>query len=241
MIYTCIIIDDERHFTTLLEEYIAELPELELIKTFHDPTRAIAELTAEHFIADIIFLDIHMPHISGIELAPHLKKKCKFLVFITAHAQYAVNAFDLEADDFLYKPFKIERLQQSIKKITGHTTPAVQENTDNDFFFIKISGTQSKYLKFLYSEVIAFESDKNYIRIYTPNDCYRIYLGINEVEKKLAGRNDFIKVHRSFIISKAYIELVENNMVVMKNSNVQVVIGKQYKASFFAYLESHKF
>lgn len=240
MTYRCIIIDDEPHFTELLEEYIALMPELELIKTFHDPTRAVVEITNEDK-ADIIFLDINMPHMNGIELAPHFKGKCRFLIFVTAHPKYAVNAFELEADDFLHKPFKIERLEQSVKKIAARTMPGIQDDGLQDSFFVRVSASSVKYHKFLYSEIIAFESDKNYIIIYTANDSHRIHLGLNEVEQKLAGRADFIKVHRSFIISKAHIEQVEHHTILMKNSRIKVSIGKNYKAAFFEYLENTRF
>lgn len=127
----------------------------------------------------------------------------------------------MEADDFLHKPFRIERLKQAIKKIAHKTTAAIAEEEGLDSFFIKISGTQSKYYKFLYRDIIAFESDKNYIIIYTPNDSHRIYMTIHEVESKLAGRTEFMKVHRSFIISKAYIDQVQNNLIIMKKSRIK--------------------
>ncbi|WP_316810337.1 LytTR family DNA-binding domain-containing protein [Pedobacter heparinus] len=240
MTYRCIIIDDEPHFTELLEDYIASLPQLELIKTFHNPARAMLEITNED-LADIIFLDINMPHMSGIELAPYFKEKCRFLIFVTAHSQYAVNAFELEADDFLHKPFRIQRLEQAIKRIARKKTPMVLEPQLPEAFFVRISSNSVKYRKFVYSEIVAFESDKNNIIIYTPYDSHRVHLGLNDVEHKLNGRTDFIKVHRSFIISKDYIQEVEHNTVTMKESRIKVSIGKNYKEAFLAYMENHKF
>lgn len=243
MIYTCTIIDDDPHFTQLMEEYIQETPELKLLKIFNDPLKAIAEITEQEKV-DIIFLDINMPHITGIELAPYLKKVSTFLIFITSHAQYAVKAFDLEADDFLYKPFRLERLQQSIRKITDkaqHSQAQANHPHTDDLFYMKIAGSPSRYIKFLYKEIIAFESDKNYIKIYTPSNCHRVYLSLNEVEKRLAGRSDFIKIQRSFIISKLFIDQVDNNMVIMNYIKVPVSIGKHYRQAFFEYLEHNKF
>lgn len=241
MNYRCIIIDDESHFTDLMKEYISEIPELKLIRIFNDPVRAIAE-TSEKDQIDIAFLDINMPGLTGIELAPHLKQICRHIVFITSHSQYAVKAFDLDADDFLYKPFRLERLQQTLKKITAKARQyAAPIEKDNTFFYIKIPRAQSRYIKFLYSEIIAFESDKNYIKIYATNEHHRIYMSLHDVENRLAGRTDFIRVHRSFIISKAFIEQVEINTVIMKRNGLRVVIGKQYRDAFFAYLENHRF
>nr|WP_121273847.1 LytTR family DNA-binding domain-containing protein [Pedobacter schmidteae] len=239
MIYKCIIIDDEPHFTQLMEEYIQEIPELKLIKTFNDPLKAIAEMAGQEKI-DIVFLDINMPHITGIELAPFLKKISSFLIFITGHAQYAVKAFDLEADDFLYKPFRLERLKQSIKKIANKTQHVQNSNVD-ELFYMKIAGFPSRYIKFLYKEIIAFESDKNYIKIYTPNNCHRVYLGLKDVEKRLTGRSDFIKIQRSFIISKSFVDQVDHNVVIMKHSNLRITIGKHYRDMLFEYLEHNKF
>lgn len=243
MTYRCILIDDESHFTELMEEYISEIPQLELVKVFHDPIRVIAEVTEKDRI-DIVFLDIQMPQLSGIEIAPHLKKICRALVFVTSYSKYAVKAFDLDAADFLYKPFRLERLKQCIEKITRRplqSTSLPENDVEEDFFYIKISGTQSKYIKFLYSEIIAFESDKNYIRIYTPDDHHRVYMGMQDVEKKLAGRSEFIRIHRSFIISKAYIAHVDVHTITMKKSRIRVLIGKQYRDSFLKYLENNRF
>lgn len=240
MIFKCIIIDDEPHFTELLEEYIAEIPQLELIKTFHDPLKALAEVGDDDQI-DIVFLDIIMPRISGIELAPIFKKKSRFLVFITAHSQHAVKAFDLEADDFLFKPFKLARLQQTVNKIIGKNAILKLPEKQAEEFYIKSLGTQSKYIKFLFSEIIAFESDKNYIKIYTRDRCYRFYMGIKEVEEKLADRTDFIRVHRSFIISTEHIEEIDSHTVTMKNSKVKVIIGDRYREAFLKYLEKNSF
>ncbi|WP_159451772.1 LytR/AlgR family response regulator transcription factor [Pedobacter africanus] len=242
MNYRCIIIDDEAHFTDLMQEYISEIPQLKLIRIFHDPVRAIAE-TSENDQIDIVFLDINMPGLSGIELAPHLKQICRHIVFITSHSQYAVKAFDLDTDDFLFKPFRLERLQQTLKKIAGKAQLQASnvKKENSTFFYIKISGAQSRYIKFLYNEIIAFESDKNYIKIYATNEYHRIYMSLHDVENKLAGRDDFIRVHRSFIISKEFIEQVETNTVIMKKNGLKVVIGKQYREAFFAYLENHRF
>lgn len=224
-----------------MEEYISKIPELKLIRIFHDPVRAIAE-TSENDQIDIVFLDINMPRITGIELAPHLKKICRHIVFITSHSQYAVKAFDLDADDFLFKPFRLERLQQTLKKLTAKGLQyAHPPEKDSTFFYIKIPRAQSRYIKFLYSEIIAFESDKNYIKIYATNEHHRIYMSLHDVENKLAGRDDFIRVHRSFIISKEFIEQVETNTVIMKRNGLKVVIGKQYREAFFAYVEHHRF
>jgi len=240
-ILKCVIIDDEQHAIDLLTDYIAELPSLSLFKTFRNPLLALDGITPEDQI-DIILLDINMPGISGLELAKSLRNKAKKLVFTTAHAQYALDAFDVRADHYLLKPIRLSKFVSLMADIADDLAIAVKHKTDTDtgktsFFFIK-GDEKSKFIRIDTDDIVLVEGLKNYIIIYTKEEKFTTYLTMTEVEKALEADGQFMRVHKSFIVKVEEIRKVLGNTILLKNEK-QIMLGVSYKERFNAYLKEN--
>jgi two-component system, LytTR family, response regulator len=234
--YQCMVVDDEDHAIELLSEYIQSVPALQLVKTYQDPVTALMESSSGEKY-DFIFLDIDMPRLSGIELARSLRAHTTFLVFTTAHARYALDAFDVKADQFLLKPIAFPKFLSTVdgllKSRESHY-PAAAQPPGDDGFFIK-SDQKNKLVKLQMGDIIAVEGLKNYVILHTPAQRHVAYLTMKEVEMALRPQNEFIRVHKSFIIAKKYIERIEGANIVLSN-NLEVPIGDTYRQGFFQYV-----
>ncbi|SEA40744.1 LytR/AlgR family response regulator transcription factor [Pedobacter hartonius] len=238
-ILKCVIVDDEQHAIDLLTDYIAELPSLSLLKTFRNPFLALDGITPEDEI-DIIFLDINMPGISGLELAKSLRNKSKKLVFTTAHAQYALDAFEVRADHYLLKPIRISKFVGLMAEIVDDLASAVKHTAAADktsFFFIK-GDEKSKFIRIDTNDIVLVEGLKNYIIIYTKQEKFTTYLTMTEVEKALEADGQFMRVHKSFIVKVEEIRKVLGNTILLKNER-QIILGVSYKERFNAYLKEN--
>lgn len=231
--YRCLVVDDERHAIELLSDYIHSTPRLQLVKTYQDSVDALLDRSPTETY-DFAFLDIDMPRLSGLELARSLRPFTTFLVFTTAHPKYALEAFDVRADHFLLKPISMSKFAVAVdlllksRDITPNPSPA--DNT----FYIK-SDQKNKLIKIHLHEIISIEGLKNYVLIHTSAQRHIAYLTMKEIENALSHTNGFIRVHKSFIISKHHIERVENRSVLLKQ-NIEVPIGDTYRQAFFEYI-----
>jgi len=239
-ILKCVIIDDEQHAIDLLTDYVAELPSLSLYKTFRSPLLALDNISAEDDI-DIVFLDINMPGISGIELARSLRNKTKKLIFITAHSQYALDAFDVRADHYLLKPIRLNKFADMVAEIASSlvvSKPAAAAETalPADFFFIK--GDEKSKIRINIGDIVLVEGLKNYITIYTKNEKFTTYLTMTEVEQALEADGRFMRVHKSFIIKMEEIRKITGNTIYLNNEK-EIILGGSYKDMFNAYLSEY--
>lgn len=226
--YRCIAIDDEEYAISGLKEYISMLPDLELVHTFTDPIQALREISTGSKM-DIIFMDVDMPLISGIELSKALRNKTDKLVFTTCHSKYAFEAFEVDADAFLLKPYTFAKFAQTINKMfPGKPAFPEQVRVNDDFFFVKNKEDNLKLVKVKYDDIIAIESIQNYIRVYTPIQKIVAYLSLTEITNHLKSMPRFVQVQRSFIVSTPYIESVEGNTINLSN-NLQITVGQHYK------------
>jgi DNA-binding LytR/AlgR family response regulator len=240
-ILKCVIIDDEQHAIDLLTDYISELPSLSLFKTFRNPILALDEIAREDDI-DITFLDINMPGMSGLELAKSLRNKSKKLVFTTAHAQYALDAFEVRADYYLLKPIRLNKFVSLISEIVDTLSVSIKSgdvpvNDKTNFFFIR-GDEKGKLIRINTEDIIMVEGLKNYIIIYTKNERFTIYLTMTEVEKALEADGRFMRVHKSFIIKMDEIRKILGNTIFLKNER-EVILGISYKERFNAYLKDN--
>lgn len=237
--YSCIVIDDEANAIANMIEYISEMPELKLIKTFTDPAKAMKEILIADKV-DIIFMDIDMPVIDGIELSKALRHKVDKLIFTTAHTKYAFDAFELSASAFLLKPITLTKFTATINKLF----PSVKENepakdTENkDFFFVKNTDGHHKIEKIWFKDVIAIESVLNYIKIHTVNNRILTYQSLSSIKKNLAHKLEFIQVQRSFIISTTYIENLDKNVIALQNG-MKITIGDRYKGDLMNFVKNN--
>jgi two-component system LytT family response regulator len=235
MKHRCIIIDDETHALQLLGEYIRMIPELELFKSYDDPVKALGEINLMDNIS-IIFMDINMPLISGLELAELIRNKTTHLIFTTAHADYAIQAFDFQATHYLLKPIGFLKFAAVVKKIIDEAVIYTKNGTlEDDTVFIRTE-LKNKLIKITVREIMVVEAMNNYIQIYTEGITHTAYLTMKEL-KKLIGRWDgFIQVHKSFIINRNYITNIEGTIIRMANK-LSIPIGATYKEEFEQYVK----
>ena len=233
-ILKCVIIDDEEHAIELLKDYISELPSLSLYKTYNNPILALDDIKADDDI-DIIWLDIDMPGISGLELAKSLRHKTKKLIFTTAHTQYAVEAFEVKADNYLLKPIKLSRFVSLVSELTE--TLAQPEVVKSNFFFIK-GDEKGKLIRLDMDSIIMIEGLKNYIVIYTKTERFTTYLTMLEAEMALLNDGKFMRIHKSFIVNSEEIKKVNGSTVYLTN-DIEIVLGTSYKERFYDYLNDN--
>ncbi|EDM38452.1 two-component response regulator [Pedobacter sp. BAL39] len=229
----CVIIDDEKHAVELLAEYVSAMPNLQLLKSFTNPLHALLDISAADQI-DIIFMDIDMPGMSGIDLSMAVRDKTKYLVVTTAHAKYAYDAFGVQANEYLLKPISMSKFALMIKRLLGEIQPKITETTVEDFFFIKTDQVQ-KYTKINIRDIVMVEGLNNYVKIHTTQETHIAYLTMKEVEAKLNGGQSFVRVQRSFIISMNFITKVEGYTIFL-NNKTEVPLGVTYKKQFLTYL-----
>ena len=207
----CIIIDDEPLARKGLKEYIQDVDFLDLIGEFENPLKA-SDLLLNHGI-DLIFLDIQMPKITGLEFIKTLSHPPQF-IFTTAYPQYAVEGFELSAVDYLLKPFSFERFWKAVNKARTHFEGIKQQALPSPakepgYFFIK---TDNKLVRIKYDDIIFVEALQNYVCIYTLDKKYITYLTFKSVEENLP-QDQFLKIHKSFIVAIAKIESIEGNEI----------------------------
>jgi DNA-binding LytR/AlgR family response regulator len=233
----CIIVDDEQFSVDAIKKYIDMLPRLNVVGVYNDPQRALESVTADNDV-DLLFMDIDMPHISGLELAKVLRAKTQKLIFTTAHSKYAFDAFEVDGDAFLLKPFTFAKFSTTINRLfPGDQVKKQQETEDEkDFFLVKNKDEDLRIVRVRYADVVAFESAHNYIKIYlTNNKAIMAYLTIKDILELLGNRDCFKQFHRAFVISTDCINYIEGNTVKMCN-NLSFTVGESYRENFTSFL-----
>jgi len=224
--YTCIAIDDELSSLENLKNYIELHPNLRLLHSFSDSTEAFKFITSND-IVDLIFIDVEMPKISGLELASAIRHKIKKLIFTTGHTKYGYQAFELEANAFLLKPYTFMKFSHTIQKIFQEQNDELNtEKITESSFYVK---HKNNLLKIYFDDVIAFESKLHDVTILTKNQNIVVHWSLAEIKRLLP--EEFIQVHRSFIISEKHIQNIEGNNIRL-NNNLSINIGRNYKEHF---------
>lgn len=213
----CVIIDDEPLAREGLASYVREVDFLNLSGVCENPLELLPLIDRQ--AADLIFLDIQMPKMNGIEFLKILQKP-PMVIITTAYPSYALEGFQLNVLDYLLKPITFERFFKAATKardyyklLTGD--PAKQ---DEDYFFIKCG---SKYEKVFFEDILYVEGMQNYVTIYSTRGKYVTMLSLKSLEEKLAG-NAFIRVHKSFIASINKIDGIEGNELFIHNSRIPI-------------------
>ncbi|MEO4006446.1 LytTR family DNA-binding domain-containing protein [Flavobacterium sp. CAU 1735] len=227
---TCIIVDDEPPAIRLLQKYVEQLPGLECIGT---ATRAVEALhLIEQQLPDIVFLDIQMPDLTGLQLSALIKGKVK-VVFTTAYPQFAVEGFEQDAVDYLLKPVAFNRFigaVEKVRKISDSSKPkSVAETVQEDYFFIKTDG-KNRYKRVLINEIYYIESIKNYVVIHTGDEQVITYNTLKYFEEHLP-EDRFVKIHKSYMVALGKIEKTDTNEVWILNKSLP--LGDTYKSDFF--------
>ena len=215
----CIIIDDEPIARKILQEFIEEIDFLELSGEAENPLKAMPLLN-DHDI-DIVFLDINMPKINGIDFLKNLKTNAS-IIMTTAYAEYAVEAFGLDVLDYLVKPIAFDRFLKACNKakeiLELKKIPHFQQTKTNDHFFIKCD---SQIEKVFYSDLLYAEAMLNYVMLYTNAKKMMVYVTIKSLEEQLPS-DTFIKVHKSFIVNINKIKSIEGNILDIGNEKITI-------------------
>lgn len=218
----CLIVDDEPVARRLLQEYIEDIDFLELAGIAENPLKANAVLENEH--VDLMFLDINMPKLTGIEYL-RTSAELPMVVMTTAYAEYATEGFTLDVMDYLVKPFSFERFLKACNKVKEYfelknkNAPASKEE---DFFFVKNDG---KIEKVFYYELVYIEAMLNYVVLHTENRKMVVYLTIKSVLEQLPG-NIFLQVHKSYVININKVKTIEGNEINL--GRAKVIISQHF-------------
>ena len=221
-----IIVDDDELCRTVVEDLINEIDEFKCIGAFENALEAFKFLEENN--VDVIFLDVEMPKMGGMELLRNLEIQ-PLVVMITSHDEFALESYEYNVTDFLKKPVTASRFFKTVQKIKAHQN--IKENVSNernkdDYVFIK---TDAKLVQIKLDEILWIEALGNYIRFHTENDKHTVLSTMKEIEAKLSIK-DFIRVQRSFIVRLDKISTIEDNYVIVKNKEIH--IGKAYKEEF---------
>lgn len=227
----CIAIDDESLALDLIEDDILKVPFLRLVKKCRSAVEALDVLQSEKI--DLLFLDIQMPDISGIQFLKSLPHK-PLVIFTTAYDKYALEGFELDVVDYLLKPYSFERFLKAVNKAQEYLSiqeknqvqPAGEESSPSPFLFVK---SDYKLVKIEISEIQYIESLKDYVKIVVAGKPVLTLSSMKAIEEKLTGP-DFIRVHRSFMVNIRKIEYVHRNYVMVGDK--EIPIGDNYKESF---------
>ncbi len=219
----CIIVDDEPLAASLLENHISKIDDLKLIGKAENAMQAYKILQNQS--VDLMFLDIQMPHLNGIDFLKSLSQKPK-TIFTTAYRDFAIEGFELEAVDYLLKPITFERFFKAVERILRNMADDKQ-----DFILIKTEGMQRKI--FL-SEIVYFESQGNDIKVVlATQESFISKSKITDLEKTLSGKG-FVRIHRSFIINAAFVTAFNNNELIVNKH--QIPVGRSYRQEFDSFI-----
>lgn len=230
---SCFIIDDEAHAIEVLSDYVTQTPGLQLLGAEKDPVAGLQKV--RDLKPDILFLDVDMPKLTGLDLFALLGDTYT-VVFTTAYAGYAVEAFDVAAADFLLKPIRYSRFLQCVEKLAARPQPVPVEPavTANDFIFLQ-SGNKGKVVKFRFADIRYAESYHNYVVVHQPGETFTVYLSLKELMSRLPA-DTFIRIHKSYLINYQQIKFIEGNRVFLADMP-ELPIGKEYREDFLALVQ----
>ncbi len=230
---TCYIIDDEHLAQEILEEYVRKVPFLELKGTFFSPLEAAGSLKADK--PDLLFLDINMPDLDGLTFIPMLNPRPQ-IILTTAYDQYALKAYELEVIDYLVKPFSFERFYKGVLRLyQEHTSNKLPEETGNgaeskveqDYIFLKV-GHRIQRLNI--REIYFVEGMKDYLRVNTASEKIMTLTSFAKLEELLPAQN-FVRVHRSFMVAMDKIDHIEKNRIRIGDQIIP--ISETYSEAFY--------
>jgi DNA-binding LytR/AlgR family response regulator len=228
----CIAIDDEPLALDIIIEFCSRIHNLNLVGTFTNPLEAVKILNSIEI--DLIFLDIHMPQINGLELFKSLYFP-PLVIFTTAYKEHAFQGFEYDAVDYLIKPFSMDRFTKAVNKAhqlmilkkPGVTVQMEQSPNSSGFIMVKV---EYSTVRINMGDILYIEGLKDYVKIYTAGKMIMTKTTMKNIVEKLPA-DRFLRVHKSFIVSVARIEMIENNRIIIGKERIP--IGESYKIPFF--------
>lgn len=226
----CIIVDDEPLAREAIEILIRRSGKLNWTGSFNS-AEAATEYMGENEV-DLIFLDVQMPHVNGLEFARTVPKNT-LIVFTTAYAEYALDSYEVEAIDYLVKPIKYDRFLKAVNKAIAYQLLLNTEEKENignietDFILVK---SERRYHKINFSDILFIEGLKDYVIIHIEGDRIITKMNLKNIHEKLP-RRQFLRINKSYIVNSRLIDSFDNNDVYIKNHTV--AIGNAYRDAFF--------
>lgn len=232
----CIAIDDEPLALKQIAGYIDKTPFLSLMETFESALQAINYF--EDNEVDLMFVDINMPDLSGMDFVKSLNNPPK-VIFTTAYSEYAVEGFKVDAIDYLLKPISYADFLKAAERAKERISPKITENTqvesNEKFLFIK---SEYKILRIILSDIRYIEGMREYLRIHIENQQPVMTLMSMKKMEEFLPEETFMRVHRSFIVNLNKITTIERNRIVF-DKKVYIPVSEQYKKAFQKYLDNN--
>lgn len=230
----CLAVDDEPLALSIIENFCNKIPSMELIATAADGIAAVEILKHEQI--DLLFIDINMPHMSGIEVVQILENP-PMVIFTTAYQNYALTGFELSAIDYLVKPFSFDRFFKAVMKAQKQLD-LINSNIINaaavDYIMVKVDYS---VVKVMFSSIKYIEGLKDYVKIYTTEKNLVTKSTMKNIEERLPSKQ-FMRIHKSFVINLDQVNSFENNHVVIDKDHIP--LGLQYKEVFLYYIDKNK-
>ncbi|MEO7316717.1 MAG: LytTR family DNA-binding domain-containing protein [Ginsengibacter sp.] len=235
-----IAVDDELNALGIIEEFSKKIPHLNLLKTFTDPTKVLQYTSDKSNKIDLIFLDIQMSRLNGLTLAEHLPEETR-IILTTAYPDYALQGYEMDVIDYLLKPFSFDRFNRAVHKMMllkdrneSETGDGLKlKPTGDDFIFVR---TDYKTLKVKIADILYIEGSGNYVTLHTPKGKILVLQNLKKFEDQLKPYQ-FMRVHRSFIISFNHIDSIEKGWILI--NNIEIPIGDSYREVFQQFLNQN--
>ena len=227
----CLIVDDEQHAIDILVHYVSQTPYLNLTATTTNPIEALQIVNTQK--VDLIFLDIQMPELTGLDFVKAIQGKAD-VILTTAYSEFALESYELDVVDYLLKPVRFPRFLQAVQKVAGTNKegganpPLEAGQGDDDYIFVKTE-SKGKLLKINLADIDYIEGMKNYVAIFRGGQKTLVFTSMKELEERLSHKQ-FLRVQKSFIIPIAKITGIEGNLLRLKNVTAEIQIGENYKA-----------
>jgi two-component system LytT family response regulator len=232
----CLIVDDEWDALDVMTHYVKQTPMLHLVKATTSPLEALQIVATEK--VDLLFLDIQMPQLSGLDLVKAIAGKAR-VILTTAYSEFAVDAYDLEVVDYLLKPIPFPRfltaVQRAARQINEGDAAALPAG-EEDYIFVKTE-SKGKLLKIELANIDYIEAANNYVAVVQGGKKTLVYTTMKDMEERLPKKG-FIRVQKSFIVPVARIAGIEGNKLLLKNVAADIVIGESYKPALMEIIKS---
>jgi DNA-binding LytR/AlgR family response regulator len=225
---TCYLIDDDDYAIEALTKYIDKVPWLSVIGSNTNPIHALAEIQSGA-MPDIVFLDVEMPELSGIELAKLLPKELA-VVFTTSYKEYAFNAFQQDAVDFLLKPFSFETFLKCVNKLRNKTSPLKQDvqKIPRPYLYVN-PGVKGRIVQVDLAMVTHIEAIEHSVCFHLLTEKITTNISIKKIQEKLPP-SSFVRIHRTFIVNVSYAKTIEANLIML-STGTQIPLGEAYRAA----------
>jgi len=228
----CLLIDDEPLALQILGDFVNKTPYLKLVGKFEDPLQSLSLFESQKI--DLLFLDIKMPDISGIDFYKSLVNKPE-VIFTTAYSEYAIDGFELKAMDYLVKPISFEKFITACNRVKDFIEIKNQKDKGKEFFFINVS---HKMHKIFYDDILYLEGYKDYTKVHLISSSNPLLILHNlKYFEDLLDKKQFIRIHRSYMVSLRKINTASRKSVTINNNSLPV--SDNYRDSFFSLIEQH--